>query len=89
VRVISEAKLQGTLARARCRGTALFHVQVLIDFAAINCKRLVRHGEVQSGLAASSAPRRRANAEPADATGTSAHREPARARVWSFEVCLN
>jgi hypothetical protein len=68
VRVISEAKLQGTLARARCRGTALFHVQVLIDFAAINCKRLVRHGEVQSG---------------------SAHREPARARVWSFEVCLN
>jgi len=81
--VISEAKCQGTLARARCRGTALFHIQVLIDFAAVNCKRLVRHAGVQSGLAAGTAAQRRAPAcarGPADA--------PAGC-VWSFEVCLN
>ncbi len=29
--VNSELKTQGTLHRARCRGTALFHVQVLVD----------------------------------------------------------
>ena len=81
--VISEAKCQGTLARARCRGTALFHVQVLIDFAAINCKRLVRHAGVQSGLAAGPAAQRRAPACDRGPTGAPAD------CVWSFEVCLN
>ena len=80
---ISEAKLQGTLARARCRGTALFHVQVLVDFAAINCKRLVRHAGVQSGLAAGSAAQRRAPA------GTSDPADAAVDGVWLFEICLN
>ena len=51
--VISELKIQGTLHRARCRGTALFHVQVLVDCAAVNMKRLAdRGGEAAEGLAA-------------------------------------
>jgi hypothetical protein len=51
--VISELKTRGTLARARCRGTPLFHVQVLIDCAAVNMKRLTDHaGEAASGRAA-------------------------------------
>ena len=49
---IAEAKLEGTLARARCRGTPLFHAQVLIDFAAINCKRLLRYASAATGVAA-------------------------------------
>jgi transposase len=81
--VISEAKLEGTLARARCRGTALFHVQVLIDFAAINCKRLVRHANATDGLAAGPTVRQGAPHGPAGTAGALAD------RVWSFEVCLN
>ncbi len=39
--------------RARCRGTALFHVQVLVDCAAVNMKRLAEHaGEAAEGRAA-------------------------------------
>jgi transposase len=38
--VISELKTQGTLARARCRGTPLFHLQLLVDCTAVNMKRL-------------------------------------------------
>ncbi len=50
--VISELKTQGTPARARWRGTSLFHVQVLVDCAAVNMKRLVDHtGEAAEGRA--------------------------------------
>jgi len=90
--VISEAKLEGTLARARCRGTPLFHVQVLVDFAAINCKRLVRHARAATGLAA--APAAAASMPPAP-TECSSGTDPAltagaaASQVWSFSVCLN
>lgn len=51
--VISELKTQGTLDRARWRGTSLFHVQVLVDCAAVNMKRLAEHGgEAAEGRAA-------------------------------------
>jgi len=51
--VISELKTRGTLARARCRGTPLFHVQLLVDCAALNMKRLIDHtGEAAEGRAA-------------------------------------
>lgn len=51
--VISELKSQGTLARARCRGTPLFHLQLLVDCAAVNMKRLADHaGEAAEGRAA-------------------------------------
>ena len=88
---ISEAKLEGTLARARCRGTPLFHVQVLVDSAAINCKRLVRHARAATGVAAA----------PVAAAGLAApavgrpqltirgDAVAATAAIWSFSVCLN
>ena len=41
--VISELKLQHALGRARCRGTPLFHLQLLLGCAAINLKRLAKH----------------------------------------------
>lgn len=50
--VIGELKNQGNLERARCRGTPLFHVQLLIGCTAINMKRLASHGAVASGRAA-------------------------------------
>lgn len=54
--VIAELKNQGTMGRARCRGTPLFHVQLLVDCAAINLKRIATHaGEAAEGGAAQSA----------------------------------
>lgn len=88
--VISEVKLEGTLARARCRGTPLFHIQVLVDCAAINCKRLVRHAAATTGVAAQPA----AAGIAASAVGCSPLRLgggalAAAAAIWSFSVCLN
>jgi transposase len=86
--VISEAKLEGTLARARCRGTPLFHIQVLVDCAAINCKRLVRHAAAATGLAAQ--PLAAAGlAVPSAASSPLALAGDAAACVWSFNACLN
>ncbi len=54
--VIGELKNQGTAARAQRRGTPHFHVQLLLNCAAVNCKRLADHArQTQSGVAA--APR--------------------------------
>ncbi|MCA1698764.1 MAG: transposase, partial [Actinobacteria bacterium] len=54
--VIGELKNQGNLARARCRGTPLFHVQLLVGCTAINMKRLTSHaGKATAGGAAAPA----------------------------------
>jgi transposase len=51
--VIGELKNQGTMARAQRRGTPHFHVQLLINCTAVNCKRLADHAQqVQTGAAA-------------------------------------
>ncbi len=51
--VISELKNRGTAARAQRRGTTHFHVQLLLNCTAINCKRLADHAQqTQSGVAA-------------------------------------
>ena len=51
--VIGELKTQHGLDRARCRGTPLFHVQLLVGCAALNLKRLATHaGEAAEGRAA-------------------------------------
>lgn len=96
---ISEVKLEGTLRRARCRGTPLSHVQVLVDFAAVNCKRLVRHAGV--GVAIAGAPAAVASmgadscsqGPPGDAASAdqeaNAHPSMAAPAIWSFSVCLN
>ncbi|MDQ3319706.1 MAG: transposase [Actinomycetota bacterium] len=103
--VISELKTQGTLARARCRGTPLFHLQLLVDCAAVNMKRLADHaGEAAEGRtgpatgalftpAGVQAPCEAANARLGAATGARAHVPiPSDARIasiWSFAVSLN
>lgn len=95
---ISEAKNAGTLARARCRGTPLFHIQVLIDFAAVNCKRLVAHAGVAAGIAGAPAaaaqeadspsPGSPGDCPSADQQGIG-HPSAPTSTIWSFSVCLN
>jgi transposase len=51
--VIGELKGRHGLDRARCRGTPLFHVQLLVGCAALNLKRLAKHaGEAAAGSGA-------------------------------------
>ncbi len=51
--VIGELKNQGTAARAQRRGTPHFHVQLLLNCTALNCKRLADHAQqAQPGVAA-------------------------------------
>lgn len=51
--VIGELKNEGTAARAQRRGTPYFHVQLLLNCTAVNCKRLADHApQAQSGVAA-------------------------------------
>ena len=51
--VIGELKNQGTADRAQRRGTSQFHLQLLLNCTAVNCKRLADHIEQrQSGIAA-------------------------------------
>jgi hypothetical protein len=51
--VIGELKNQGTADRAQRRGRPHFHVQLLLNCMAVNCKRLADHApQPQSGIAA-------------------------------------
>jgi transposase len=51
--VIGELKNEGTMAHAQRRGTPHFHVQLLLNCTALNCKRLADHAEqTQTGIAA-------------------------------------
>ena len=50
---VAELKNQHGMERARCRGTSLFHVQLLLSCTALNVKRLASRGEAASGQAAS------------------------------------
>jgi transposase len=51
--VVGELKHRHGLDRSRCRGTPLFHVQLLLGCTALNLKRLATHaGEAASGTAA-------------------------------------
>jgi hypothetical protein len=99
--VIGELKNQHALDRVRSRGTPLFHVQLLLGCAALNCKRLADHvPQAANGVA--SAPSAAARGlQPAAAGGradqpmcgptadaiTSAF--SASPASWSYTVCLN
>jgi transposase len=89
--VVSELKLQHALGRARCRGTPLFHVQLLLGCAAINLKRLAKHApQAATGVAAAPA----ATASPTDSQPTpdASHHElvPSRpVRLWTVALSLN
>jgi transposase len=93
--VISELKLRHSLARARCRGTPLFHVQLLLGCAAINLKRLAKHApEAAKGTAAAPAS---ATATPLSTTvaqPTPVHARPEPLPVthrirWATAIYLN
>jgi transposase len=49
---VAELKNEHGLDRARCRGTSLFHVQLLLGCAALNLKRLTGQAEAAEGQAA-------------------------------------
>lgn len=49
---IAELKNEHALDRARCRGTGLFHVQLLLGCTALNLKRLTARGQAAEGQAA-------------------------------------
>jgi len=101
--VIGELKNQGTADRAQRRGTPHFHVQLLLNCAAVNCKRLADHApRAQSGVAA--VPQATQAQLPATtATATSIKRPAAAAdrsrwlaavlaavpRVWDYAISLN
>ena len=49
---VAELKNEHGLDRARCRGTSLFHVQLLLGCTALNVKRLASRADAASGQAA-------------------------------------
>jgi hypothetical protein len=99
---IGELKNQHGLDRVRCRGTPLFHVQLLLGCTALNCKRLADHApQAQSGVAAgpqAAASDLRLAAEGACTTdrrlqgsldhtvGSALSASPS---TWSYLICLN
>jgi transposase len=93
--VIGELKLQHALGRARCRGTPLFHIQLLLGCAAINLKRLATHapdaasGVAGAPVAAEAAPApasRSGEAHPAPPMGPADQHAPL---LWTLSLCLN
>lgn len=69
--VIGELKNRGTAARAQRRGTPHFHVQLLLNCTAVNCKRLADHAQQgQTGIAA--APQTAQSQPPLAATRATA-----------------
>ena len=98
--VIGELKNQGTAARAQRRSTPHFHVQLLLNCTAINCKRLADHApHAQSAAAAGSQAAIAQQAPNAQAANVAAHRTLHESRssaavsglscVWDYAVCLN
>ena len=100
---ISELKSQGTADRAQRRGTPHFHVQLLLNCTAVNCKRLTDHASpAQNAITAAqqTAETRRpaAAASAADAPYPRAAPNPSRwlATVltatpcaWDYTISLN
>jgi hypothetical protein len=97
--VIGELKNQGTTARAQRRGTAHYHVQLLLNCAAVNCKRLADHApQAQSGIAAAPPTAQTIAASPAATRPPTAAADPSRwlatllaaaPRVWDYAISLN
>jgi transposase len=90
--LISELKLRHALDRARCRGTPLFHLQLLLGCTAINLKRLAGHAP-QAQSAAAAAPAAAAIADPAAKLAPAPAHTTAPPSVltprWTVAICLN
>jgi transposase len=79
---VAELKNEHGMSRARCRGTGLFHVQLLLSCSALNVKRLASRGDAARGQAAGPAKAQAAadeGAAQASAGDLAAGDEPARA----------
>lgn len=89
--VIGELKNQGTADRAQRRGTAHYHVQLLLNCAAVNCKRLADHApQTQSGAAAApQATQPAAAAAAADRSSWLAALLAAAPRTCDYAISLN
>lgn len=99
--VIGELKNQGTADRAQRHGTAHYHVQLLLNCTAVNCKRLANHApQAQSGVAA--APRALSRPPAAAMTDATSKAQPAAdptrwlttllsaaPRTWDHTISLN
>jgi transposase len=84
--VIGELKNEGAMNRAQRRGTPHFHVQLLLNCAAVNCKRLADHApQAQTTVAA--APRPAQTATSAAAAHAAADRSRWLARVLAAAPC--
>lgn len=101
--VIGELKNRGTADRAQRRGTPHYHVQLLLNCTAVNCKRLADHApEAQAGVAAET---QSAQPPPAATASSAATTRQTRAdvdrrrwlatllaaapRVWDYAILLN
>ena len=100
--VIAELKNRGTADRAQRRGTPHFHVQLLLNCTAVNCKRLADHTQqASSGVAAApqtaqatlpSAANTKATPIPTAAAGRSrwlAELLTAAPCAWDYTIALN
>ena len=86
--VIGELKNEGTMNRARRRGTPHFHVQLLLNCAAVNCKRLADHApQAQSGVAAK--PRTSSTPAAGDRSRWLTTLLAAAPVIWNYPVSLN
>jgi len=99
--VIGELKNQHGLDRVRCRGTPLFHVQLLLACTALNYKRLTDHvPEAASGVAGT--PRLGRGVPPEEVNACRVDRDEdgaiclavgrpfgASLSTWNYVVCLN
>lgn len=76
---IGELKNRGTAARAQRRGTPHFHVQLLLNCTAVNCKRLADHAP--QAHAAAAARRQAADARRTTGPGAAAQTSGTRAQT--------
>ena len=80
--VIGELKNQGTAARAQRRGTPHFHVQLLLNCAAVNCKRLTEHAQQTQSAAAAGPQTAAAAGSPIAASAAQAQTAAAGTSGW-------
>jgi hypothetical protein len=100
---VAELKNEHGMGRARCRGTSLFHVQLLLGCAALNLKRITTRAPVAEGRAAGPTTGHR-TALKADQTPNSPAQDASAARhapergqpiilapptVWAITLSLN
>lgn len=101
---VAELKNEHGMDRARCRGTSLFHVQLLLGCTALNVKRLASRGDAASGQAAGPATvqadaeeaaaeafgaDQAARTDPADVPIGSPSIVPATPATWTIALSMN